>query len=284
MSAPQRAQGQAPSAAMLHPVWHPTTKGEPPSEEFVARCLLGAGWVGANRRLSMLDLRVWAALCAMLGEQLPMAPPHDPELQRIDTRTVETTGYQLAERGCSAARRRSVAVITMLAGSTANRRSDHPRDRGRSRPRSPTRHRRLCAADRRDVDRDYAARSQGPEGVGCSEGHRFAPRRGGSLGSRADRRRTVQVAGPRSPACPWPGPGGSCVGGARGWARWPQRSFDGREETAIGLGKPALESLGVGGYARPRRAARHLTARGSGLSPRIPPTSSCAARSARAGA
>ena len=35
-------------------------------------------------------------------------------------------------------------------------------------------------------------------------------------------------------------------------ARWPQRSLDGREETAIGLGQPALESLGVGRNSQPR--------------------------------
>jgi len=28
---------------------------------------------------------------------VPSPPPNDPDLQRIDTRTVETTGYQLAE-------------------------------------------------------------------------------------------------------------------------------------------------------------------------------------------
>ncbi len=52
---------------------------------------------GPTGALSMLDLRVWSALCATLREQLPSAPADDPELQRIGTRTVETTGYQLAE-------------------------------------------------------------------------------------------------------------------------------------------------------------------------------------------
>lgn len=36
-------------------------------------------------------------------------------------------------------------------------------------------------------------------------------------------------------------------------ARWPQRNLDGREESAIGLGQPALESLGVGRYSQPRQ-------------------------------
>jgi len=92
-----RWQGQAPRDTLLNPVWEPVGCGEPLSEPFIARCLLGAGWVGANRRLSMLDLRVWAALCAQLREQLPAAPQDDLALANADTRTVETTGYQLAD-------------------------------------------------------------------------------------------------------------------------------------------------------------------------------------------
>jgi hypothetical protein len=44
------------------PVWKPSVDCEPTSEAFVARCLLGAGWVAGNRKLSMHDLRIWAAL------------------------------------------------------------------------------------------------------------------------------------------------------------------------------------------------------------------------------
>jgi len=93
----RRWQGQAPRDSLLHPVWEPVTNGDPSDEAFVARCLLGAGWVGAKRRLSMLDLRVWAALCALLREQAPEAPGDDPTLANADTRTVQTTGYQLAD-------------------------------------------------------------------------------------------------------------------------------------------------------------------------------------------
>ncbi|MBV8988252.1 MAG: replication initiator protein A, partial [Solirubrobacterales bacterium] len=83
----------------MHPVWEPVVRGEPLSEPFVACCLLGAGWVGAKRRLSMLDLRVWAALCALLRAQyLRTTGEHDPDLDYVQNRTVETTGYQLAER------------------------------------------------------------------------------------------------------------------------------------------------------------------------------------------
>lgn len=45
----------------------------------------------------MLDLRVWAALRALLREQLPEPPADDPTLANEDRRTSETTGYQLAE-------------------------------------------------------------------------------------------------------------------------------------------------------------------------------------------
>jgi hypothetical protein len=49
------------------------------------------------------------------------------------------------------------------------------------------------------------------------------------------------------------------------WARWPQRSLDGREETTIGLGQPALQSLGVAQYERQRDARRALDRAGRGL-------------------
>jgi hypothetical protein len=258
MSVPQRAHGQAPSAAMLHPVWHPTTKGEPPSEEFVARCLLGAGWVGANRRLSMLDLRVWAALCAMLGEQLPTAPPHDPELQRIDTRTVDTTGYQLAER-----------VFSSEGG-----------DQWRSLRRSLARLRTAEATIRVvEVDPDLAAQRviegyvplTGEMWIATTRLDLNAPKEWGALKGTASLRVEVgrwaaeQIVAGR---CKWldldllralgPGLAARAWVALEAWGRWPQHSFDGREETAIGLGKPALESLGVGGYARPRRAREAL--------------------------
>ena len=93
----RRHQGQAPRDTLLHPVWEPTTAGEPPDEAFVARTLLGAGWVAGKRKLSMVDLRVWAALCAMLREQL-REQLRDPTQDSAELRTVHTTGYQLADR------------------------------------------------------------------------------------------------------------------------------------------------------------------------------------------
>jgi len=49
------------------------------------------------------------------------------------------------------------------------------------------------------------------------------------------------------------------------WGRWPQRSLDGREETVIGLGQPARQSLGVAEYERPRDARRALDRAGRAL-------------------
>ena len=72
--------------ASFYPVWEPTVDSEPAAEAFVARRLLGAGWVAGSRKLSMLDLRVWAALLGQLGAQLPVELPDDPTLANADTR------------------------------------------------------------------------------------------------------------------------------------------------------------------------------------------------------
>jgi len=244
---------------MLHPVWHPTTKGEPPSEEFVARCLLGAGWVGANRKLSMLDLRVWAALCGMLHSQhLRTTGEHDPDLDRVSVRTVETTGYQLAER---------------VFGSKGG-------DQWRSLRRSLARLRTAEATVRViEVDPDLAAQRviegyvplTGEMWIATTRLDLRYPREWGALKGTTSLRVEVgrwaaeQIVAGR---CKWldlnllralgPGLAARVWVALEAWSRWPQRSFDGREETAIGLGKPALESLGVGEYARPRRAREAL--------------------------
>jgi len=47
--------------------------------------------------------------------------------------------------------------------------------------------------------------------------------------------------------------------------RWPARTLDGREECAIGLGEPALQSLGVAHYERLRDARRALDRAGKRL-------------------
>jgi len=53
------------------------------------------------------------------------------------------------------------------------------------------------------------------------------------------------------------------------WARWPAHTLDGGEETAIGLGEPALQSLGVG--ALPVRGGAALTCLTAIGPPRLKP-------------
>ena len=260
-----RWQGQAPRESLLHPLWEPVTRGEPSEAEFIARCLLGPGVVGANRRLSMLDLRVWAALCALLREQLPELPPDDPTLANEDTRTVETTGYQLAERvfaedGGSEYRKLRSALVRLAAT-------------------------RACV---RVVERDPELAAQSvQEGYVSLVGDLWlattrlnlrSPRQWGALKGSTSLR--VEVG--RWPAqqvlagrCTWldldllralgTGLPARVWVALEAWARWPQRSLDGREECAIGLGRPALESLGVGRYSKPRQARAALNRAGEAM-------------------
>jgi hypothetical protein len=261
----RRWQGQAPRDSLLHPLWEPVTRGEPSEAEFIARCLLGPGVVGANRRLSMLDLRVWAALCALLREQLPELPADDPTLANEDTRTVETTGYQLAERvfaedGGSEYRKLRSALVRLAAT-------------------------RACV---RVVERDPELAAQSvQEGYVSLIGDLWlattrlnlrSPRQWGALKGSTSLR--VEVG--RWPAqqvlagrCTWldldllralgTGLPARVWVALEAWARWPQRSLDGREECAIGLGQPALESLGVGRYGKPRQARAALNRAGQAM-------------------
>ncbi len=253
MAQHRRWQGQAPRDAMLHPVWEPTTSGEPLDEPFVARCLLGAGWVGANRRLSMLDLRVWAALCAMLAEQADCA-----DLERIGARTVETTGYQLADRVWaedgghqyrlllrSLARLRVTEVTVRLVEADPE-----------------------LAAER--VVTGYVPLT-GEMWLATTRLDLRTPREWGALKGTTTLKVEIghwvaqQVIAGR---CTWldldllralgPGVAARMWALLEAWGRWPARSFDGREETAIGLGQPALQSLGATGYERLRDARRAL--------------------------
>lgn len=243
-------------------MWEPTVDGEPSAEAFVARCLLGAGWVAGKRKLSMLDLRVWAALLGQLGAQLPVELPDDPTLANADTRTVQTTGYQLADRvfqedGGEQYRlmRRSLA---RLQGATITVRTV-------------------------DVDPGLSG-EQMIEGWVPMIGEVWGatrrldlttPREWGAL--KASTSLKIEIG--RWPAqqvhaghCTWldldllralgPGLASRVWAGLEGWARWPQQSFDGRQETAIGLGTPALESLGVAKYARSIDARRALNRAG----------------------
>jgi len=264
MVAPHRWHGQAPRASLLNPVWEPTTCGGPSDEAWVARCLLGAGWIGGSRRLSMLDLRVWAALCAQLREQLPEPPAGDPTLANADTRTVETTAYQLAER-------------VFARGEGGNR---------WARLREALMRLRSATVLVQTVERDPEIAAQmvrsgavaliGDVWLATLRLDLTTPREWGALkGSTtlkveigrwpaqqllADRVTWLDLdllrkLGNGLPARLWVA--------LEAWARWPQRSLDGREQTAIGLGQPALESLGVAQYQRRHDARRALDRAGA---------------------
>jgi len=258
-------QGQAPRTSLLHPVWEPVVSGDPSSEAFVARCLLGAGWVGANRRLSMLDLRVWAALCALLREKHPSTPSEDPELDRASTRTAETTGYQLAEM-----------VFREDGGHEyAKLRRSFMRLRGAA-----------ILLQTVEADPDLAAQRVVEGAIGLIGDVWLAttrlnlrkPREWGALKGGTSLKVEIghwtaqQIVAGR---CTWldldllralgTGLPARLWAALEAWARWPQRSLDNREETTIGLGQPALQSLGVGRYERPRDARRALDRAGLAL-------------------
>jgi hypothetical protein len=265
MPLPHRWQGQAPRDSLLHPLWEPVTRGEPSEAEFIARCLLGPGVVGANRRLSMLDLRVWAALCAQLREQLPELPADDPTLANEDTRTVETSGYQLAERvfaedGGSEYRKLRSALLRLAATRACVQIVERDPD--------------LAA----ELVREGYVSLVGDIWLATTRLNLRTPRQWGALKGST----SLKVGIGRWPAqqvlagqCTWldldllralgTGLPARMWVALEAWARWPQRSLDGREETTIGLGQPALESLGVGRYNQPRQARAALNRAGQAM-------------------
>jgi len=261
-----RWQGQAPRASLLHPVWEPLASGTLPSDEqFVARCLLGAGWVGAKRRLSIFDLRVWAALCALLRSQVPGTPADDPTLANADLRTVETTGYQLADM--------------VLADDGGQTYAKLYRSLARL-------HAATVIVEHLDLDPEVAAARVGRGLVGLlgdvwiatteldlrRPAQWRALRGSASLRVEIGRWTAQQVVAGRTtwldldllralgtglPARVWTT--------LEAWGRWPQRTMDAREECAIGLGEPARQSLGVAGYSRAIDARRALNQAGAKL-------------------
>lgn len=267
MSERRRWQGQAPRASLLHPVWQPLTRGEPDEAEFIARCLLGPGVVGASRKLSMLDLRVWAALCAQLHAHTLRASVDEPEpdLGHRDARTVPTTGYQLAEMVWAddggVYYRRLLSSLIRLAD---------------------------VRLQVQTIDADPAVAAQlvrsgyvpliGEIWLATTRLNLRTPRQWGGLKGSTSLKVEIghwtaqQVLAGR---CTWldldllralgTGLPARLWAALEAWARWPARSLDGREECAIGLGQPALESLGVAQYGRLRDARRWLDRAGSRL-------------------
>lgn len=261
-----RWQGQAPRASLLHPVWEPLAAGALPSDEqFVARCLLGAGWVGANRRLSMFDLRVWAALCTLLRVQVPDAVEDDPTLANADFRTVETTGYQLAgmvlaDDGGQTYAKLYRSLARLHATTVIVEHVDRDPEMAAAR-----------------VDRGLVG-LLGDVWIAATELDLRRPAQWRALRGTASLRAEIgrwtaqQVLAGRTtwldldllralgtglPARVWTA--------LEAWGRWPQRTMDGREECAIGLGEPACQSLGVGGYSRAIDARRALNQAGAKL-------------------
>jgi hypothetical protein len=246
-------------------MWEPVTSGDPSDEAFVARCLLGAGWVGANRKLSMLDLRIWAALCAALRDRLPSLPSDDLTLANEDTRTVETTGYQLADM-----------VFAQDGGNRylRLRRSLVRLAETRACVQVIERDRELAV---QQVREGYVS-LVGDIWLATTRLNLSTPRQWGSLKGST----SLKVEIGRWPAqqvlaghCTWldldllralgTGLSARLWAALEAWGRWPARSLDGREECAIGLGKPALQSLGVAQYERQRDARRALDRAGRSL-------------------
>lgn len=266
MPRPSRWQGQAPRETLLHPLWDPVIQGEPSEAAFIARCLLGPGVVGANRRLSMLDLRVWAALCALLREQyLRATGEQNPDLGHMANRTVESTGYQLAEMVFSQdGGNRYLRLRRSLVRLAETRACVQVVERDEE----------VAAQDVRD---GYVS-LVGDIWLATTRLNLRTPRQWGALKGSSSLKVEIghwtaqQIVAGR---CTWldldllralgPGLSARVWVALEAWARWPQRSLDGREECAIGLGQPALQSLGVAQYERPRDARRALDRAGRSL-------------------
>jgi len=238
-------------------MWEPVTRGNPSEAAFIARCLLGEGVVGANQRLSMLDLRVWAALCGLLWQQ------HGDDLDRASEREVLTTGFELRERvfGSSHGGADWLALrnsLVRLASVRASVRTVQP---------DPELAAQQVVAGYVSLLGDiWLATAQ----LDLRTPHQWGALKGtSSLRVEIGRWVAEQVL---AGAGAWldldvlrslgAGLSARVWAALEGWARWPARTLDGREECAIGLGKPALESLGVAGYQRPQDARRALVRAG----------------------
>jgi hypothetical protein len=243
---------------MLHPVWQPTTDDASNEDAFVARCLLGAGWVGASRRLSMLDLRVYAALGGLLRAQVPTAPADDPTLDRATLRTVLTSGYELAD------------MVLADDGGTSYRRI--ARSLGRlSTARVVVQ---LAPIHDPELAMQHVVSGSSPLigelWLATTRLDLRTPQEWGALKGTSSLRVEIgrwtarQIVGGHQP---WldldllralgVGLAPRVYTGLEAWTGWKSTS-DEREEVAIGLGEPARESLGVAQCPRPVDARRAL--------------------------
>jgi hypothetical protein len=214
----------------------------------------------------MLDLRVWAALCALLREQTLSRPiENDVDLGHVANRTVETTGYQLAEMvfaddGGQKYRRllRSLGRLAMARVLLQLVERDPELAAQRVTAGSVMLIGDIWMATLRldlRTPREWGA-LKGSTSLKVEIGHWTAQQVAAGRCTWLDLD-LLRALGTGLPARLWTA--------LEAWARWPQRSLDGREETAIGLGQPALESLGVGDYAQQRQARAALNRAGHKL-------------------
>jgi len=207
----------------------------------------------------MVDLRVWAALCGLLRQQVHHPPPDDPTLDRASERTVHTTGYQLADMvyGVDGGENYRLLLASMLRLATT-RACVHTVEPD------------AVLAARRVTD-GYVA-LLGDIWLATTRLNLRTPKEWGALKGTSSLRVEIghwsaqEVLANRST---WldldlmralgAGLSGRVWVALEAWARWPQQTIDGSyEECAIGLGEPARQSLGVGAYQRVRDAHRAL--------------------------
>lgn len=233
-------------------MWAPISTGTPSEEAFIARCLLGPGVVEASRRLSMLDLRVWAALCGLFYEQRP-----------DDGRTIATTGYQLADLvfandGGNKYVQLKISLHRLFRViATVRAVEDHPDIDAKT----------FHQGEVHLIGAVWSATTE----LSLREPHQWGALKGTtSLRIELGTWPAQQVL---AGSCTWldldmmralgTGLAARVWVALEAWARWPQRSLDERTEVcSIGLGEPALNSLGVGGYARRVDARKALVAAG----------------------
>jgi hypothetical protein len=191
----------------------------------------------------MLDLRVWAAICALLQEQLPDLEADAPELRDMAVRTVETSGYQLSDRvfgqdGGNRYRRLLRSLARLRVAEVTVRVVESDPELAAERVITgyvPLTGEMWLATTRLDLrtPREWGA-LKGTSSLKIEIGHWVAQQVLAGRCTWLDLD-LLRALGPGMPARLWVA--------LEAWARWPARTFDGFEETAIGLGEPALQRL-----------------------------------------